>query len=47
VTHQTTGRFQPYGQDPTHVGNEKYLAGFSIVEAPGLDVALKLAAEGS
>jgi len=31
---------------PTHVGNEKYLAGFWIIEAAGLDVALKLAAEG-
>jgi hypothetical protein len=28
-----TGRFQPYGQDPAHVGNEKYLAGFWIIEA--------------
>jgi hypothetical protein len=32
---------------PTHVGNEKYLAGFSIIEAFDLDVALKLATEGS
>jgi hypothetical protein len=32
---------------PTHVGNEKYLAGFWIIEAAGLDVALKLATEGS
>ena len=32
---------------PTHVGNEKYLAGFWIIEAADLDVALKLAAEGS
>ena len=31
---------------PTHVGNEKYLAGFWIIEAAGLDVALKLATEG-
>ena len=26
--------------------SEEYLAGFWIIEAPGLDVALKLAAEG-
>jgi hypothetical protein len=32
---------------PTHVGNEKYLANFWIIEAFGLDVALKLAAAGS
>src|SRR6266700_1074109 len=32
---------------PTHVGNEKYLAGFWIIEAFDLDVALKLATEGS
>jgi hypothetical protein len=32
---------------PTRVGSEKYLAGFSIIEAFDLDVALKLAAEGS
>jgi hypothetical protein len=32
---------------PTHVGKEKYLAGFSIIEAFDLDVALKLATEGS
>jgi hypothetical protein len=30
-----------------HVGNEEYLAGFWIIEASDLDVALKLAAEGS
>jgi hypothetical protein len=32
---------------PTHVGNEKYLADFWIIETFDLDVALKLAAEGS
>src|SRR6266511_2071024 len=32
---------------PTHVGNEKYLADFWIIEASDLDVALKLATEGS
>ena len=32
---------------PTHAGNGKYPAGFWIVEASGLDVALKLTAEGS
>jgi hypothetical protein len=30
-----------------HVGNENDLAGFWIIEAAGLDVALKLATEGS
>ena len=32
---------------PTRVGNEKYLAGFWIIEAAGLDVVLTLAADGS
>jgi hypothetical protein len=32
---------------PTHVGSEKYLADFWIIEAADLDVALKLATEGS
>ncbi len=32
---------------PTHVGGEKCLAGYWIFEAVGLDVALKLATEGS
>ena len=32
---------------PTHVGNERYLADFWIIEASDLGVALKLAAEGS
>jgi hypothetical protein len=32
---------------PTHVGNGKYLAGFWIIEVFDLDVALKLATEGS
>jgi hypothetical protein len=32
---------------PAHVGNEKYLAGFWIIEASDLDVALKLATEVS
>ena len=30
---------------PTHVGNEKYLGGFWIIEASDLDVALKLRCE--
>jgi hypothetical protein len=30
---------------PTHVGNEKYLGGFWIVDASDLDVALKLRCE--
>jgi hypothetical protein len=32
---------------PTHVGNEEHLTEFWIIEAAGLDVALKLATEGS
>src|SRR6266487_5719859 len=32
---------------PAHVGSEKYLAGFWVIEASGLDVALKVATEGS
>jgi hypothetical protein len=32
---------------PIHVGNEKYLGGFWIIAASGLDVALKVAVEGS
>ena len=32
---------------PIHVGNEKYLADFWIIEAPDPDVALKLATAGS
>ncbi|HEX6758351.1 MAG TPA: hypothetical protein VF086_08040 [Propionibacteriaceae bacterium] len=47
MTHSTTDRFQPLPPRPSHVGNEKYLAGFGIMEAFDLDVALKLAAEGS
>jgi|SRR5260370_4018279 len=31
---------------PAHAGHEKYLAGLWIIEAAGLDVALKLATEG-
>jgi hypothetical protein len=31
----------------SHVGNEKYRAGFWIIEAAGLDVVLRVAAEGS
>jgi hypothetical protein len=38
-THQTTDRFQPYGQDPTHVGSENYLSDFLIID-------LKLAPRG-
>jgi len=43
ATHQTTDRFQP--SRPTHVGREKYLADFWIIEAADFDVALKLATE--
>jgi hypothetical protein len=32
---------------PTHVGNEKYLADFWIIEASDLDAARKPATEGS
>jgi len=46
VIHQTTDRFQRMPRR-THVGNEKYLADFWIIEASDLGVALKLAAEGS
>jgi hypothetical protein len=34
-------------QNPPHVGNEKYLADFWIIEAFDLDAALKPATEGS
>src|SRR6266446_9655226 len=33
--------------DGPFVESKEYLAGFWVMEAPGLDVALKLAAEGS
>ena len=33
--------------DGPFLESKEYLAGFWIIEAPGLDVALKLAAEGS
>ena len=33
--------------DGPFLESKEYLAGFWIVEAPGLDVALRLAAEGS
>ena len=38
---------RPCGQDPPTFGSEKYLTDFWIIEAADLDVALKLAAEGS
>ena len=31
----------------TYAGNERYLGGFWIMDAPDLNVALRLAAEGS
>jgi hypothetical protein len=46
VPHSATDR-SSRSPRPTHVGNEKYLAGFWIIEASDLDVALKLATEGS
>ena len=38
---------QPVFTDGPFVESKEYLAGFWIMEAPDLDVALKLAAEGS
>ena len=38
---------QPIFTDGPFVESKEYLAGFWIIEAPDLDVALKLAADGS
>ena len=38
---------EPVFTDGPFVESKEYLAGFWIIEAPDLDVALKLAAEGS
>ena len=38
---------EPLFTDGPFVESKEYLAGFWIIEAPDLDVALKLAAEGS
>ncbi|MEU7868956.1 YciI family protein [Dactylosporangium sp. NPDC049140] len=38
---------EPIFTDGPFVESKEYLAGFWIIEAPDLDVALKLAAEGS
>ena len=38
---------EPMFTDGPFVESKEYLAGFCIMEAPDLDVALKLAAEGS
>jgi hypothetical protein len=38
---------EPVVTDGPFVESKEYLAGFWIIEAPDLDVALKLAAEGS
>ena len=38
---------QPVLTDGPFVESKEYLAGFWVIEAPDLDVALKLAAEGS
>ena len=38
---------EPVFSDGPFVESKEYLAGFWIIEAPDLDVALKLAAEGS
>ena len=38
---------EPVFTDGPFVETKEYLAGFWIIEAPNLDVALKLAAEGS
>ncbi len=38
---------EPVFTDGPFLESKEFLAGFSIIEAPNLDVALKLAAEGS
>jgi len=38
---------EPVFTDGPYLGSEEYIGGFWIIEAPDLDVALKLAAEGS
>src|ERR1700730_2903563 len=38
---------EPMFTDGPFLESKEFLAGFWIIEAPGLDVALKLAAEGS
>jgi hypothetical protein len=38
---------EPIFTDGPFVESKEYLAGFWVIEAPNLDVALKLAAEGS
>ena len=38
---------EPVFTDGPYLESEEYLAGFWIIEAPDLDVALRLAAEGS
>ena len=43
----TTAASEPLFTDGPFVESKEYLAGFWIIEAPDLDVALKLAAEGS
>ena len=43
----TTAASEPVFTDGPFVESKEYLAGFWIIEAPDLDVALKLAAEGS
>jgi hypothetical protein len=40
-------REEPVFTDGPFVESKEYLAGFWVIEAPDLDVALKLAAEGS
>jgi len=43
----TGGGGQPLITDGPFIESKEHLAGFWIIEAPDLDVALKLAAEGS
>jgi len=43
----TTGGAEAVVTDGPFVESKEYLGGFWIIEAPDLDVALKLAAEGS
>jgi hypothetical protein len=42
-----TGGGEPLFTDGPFLESKEYLAGFWVMEAPDLDVALKLAAEGS
>ena len=45
--HRQPRRRGPCSRDGPFVESKEFLAGFWIIEAPDLDVALKLAADGS